>query len=284
MHPEANSQNSLFDDTYFAASIFEKIIRSLQLGPKYYLLATPRYLMDRRKLNLSVWDPGVLFNPLRELRRTIYVDDPLPPKYDKALKLLADVGARMMMPAISMQALTSVWWKASSKPGDVIECGAFEGTTSLLIALLGRLNHINQKVLVLDTFAGMPEATAYDHFHDPGMFAPDQNQTKIIRERTEALGLTDRIEVHQGLFADTFAGLEERNLDFSFVHIDANIYQSTLEACEFAIPKINSGGIAAFDDYNGLCDLGARLAIDQYFDASDQAPKPLAGCSAYVQL
>jgi len=39
-----------------------------------------------------------------------------------------------------------------------------------------------------------------------------------------------------------------------------------------------------FDDYNGLCDLGARLAIDLALGASAKQPQALAECSAYVRI
>jgi hypothetical protein len=38
-----------------------------------------------------------------------------------------------------------------------------------------------------------------------------------------------------------------------------------------------------FDDYNGLCDLGARLAIDQYLAPFGLRPRPLVGCSAILR-
>jgi O-methyltransferase len=93
----------------------------------------------------------------------------------------------------------------------------------------------------------------------------------------------DRVEVCQGLFCDTFKTLEKRDLKFAFVHIDANIYQGTLEACQFTVPRISSGGAVVFDDYNGPCDLGARLAIDQFFSGREVRLLPLAGSSVWLR-
>ena len=90
-------------------------------------------------------------------------------------------------------------------------------------------------------------------------------------------------EIHQGLFAQTFQILAQSDPRFAFVHIDANIYSGTLEACQFTIPRINSGGAVVFDDYNGVCDLGARLAIDEYFQGKGVKPRPLTASSAYVR-
>ena len=70
----------------------------------------------------------------------------------------------------------------------------------------------------------------------------------------------------------------------TFVHIDANIFQGTLEACTFAMPRLSPNGLAVFDDYNGVCDLGARLAIDAYFAKEHVKPRALVGSSAYVRV
>ena len=106
----------------------------------------------------------------------------------------------------------------------------------------------------------------------------------MIRQQANTLGVDDLVEVHEGLFSECFPALAERELVLAFCHIDANIYQGTLEACEFTLPRMSSGGVMVFDDYNGLCDLGARLAIDVALGASGRRPQPLAECSAFVQL
>ncbi len=116
-----------------------------------------------------------------------------------------------------------------------------------------------------------------------GEFQPPADQVQWIRKQAESLGVSDRIEIHQGLFAQTFQVLAQRDPRFAFVHIDANIYSGTLEACQFTIPRINSGGAVVFDDYNGVCDLGARLAIDEYFQGKGVKPRPLTASSAYVR-
>jgi hypothetical protein len=274
----------VFDDTYYASSISEKIIRSVQLGLKYYFWAVPRYFWQRRSLSLPLWDPTVLINPWREFRTRNYSNFPPPPNFKSALAHLAETGARFSLPPPRVEALAGAWWQARSAVGDVIECGSFRGTTALFLALLGKKNGLPQKVLMLDTFKGMPPPSRFDPFRFAGEFALFKNQADIIWQRAKTLGIDDRIEVYSGLFSDTFAKLNVRDLRFAFIHIDANIYQGTNEACRFAIPRISPGGIVVFDDYNGVCDLGARLAIDQFFCSRQVRPIPLAAGSAYLQL
>ena len=55
------------------------------------------------------------------------------------------------------------------------------------------------------------------------------------------------------------------NLKFSFVHIDVDLYQPTLDCLEFFFPKLVSGGIIVCDDYNSSQFPGAKNAWDYYF-------------------
>jgi hypothetical protein len=208
----------------------------------------------------------------------------LPAGYSEALRRLGDAGVRVTMPPDRLEALAGAWWQARDVPGDVIECGSYRGATALFLALLGHLHNLRQTTLMVDTFAGSPSGCGYDAARSAGEFAPPAGQVEVIRRQAADLGILERIELHQGLFADAFRRLEDRALRFSFVHVDANLYQSTREACAFTVPRTGPGGVVVFDDYNGVCDLGARLAIDRYFAGRGHRPLSLAGSSAYVRL
>ncbi|MCX6164089.1 MAG: hypothetical protein NTU73_04390, partial [Ignavibacteriae bacterium] len=112
-------------------------------------------------------------------------------------------------------------------------------------------------------------------------YIPLTNQVEIIYEQAKKLDILDRAVVLKGLFSDSINILGKVSNKFSFCHIDANIYSSTFEACAYSIPKISKGGGIVFDDYNALCDLGARLAIDKYLKCT-MKPIPLSSTSAYL--
>ena len=274
----------IYETTVYASTLGQKMRRGLDLGPKYYLRDLPRYFRQRRKLDLPLRDFGVLRNPVRSFQNGTYHQVPLPPHYDEALTLLKAAGVRFDNQQSRIEALAGLWWQTRDVEGDVIECGAYRGGTSLLLAILGRLNGIAKKVHMLDTFAGMPAPSEFDSARESGEFAPPEHWPTVIRQQANTLGVDDLVEVHEGLFSESFPALAERELVLAFCHIDANIYQGTLEACEFTLPRMSSGGVMVFDDYNGLCDLGARLAIDVALGASGRRPQPLAECSAFVQV
>jgi Macrocin-O-methyltransferase (TylF) len=275
---------SVFDDSHHAATLPRKLWRALQLGPKYYFWDLPRYFAHRSHLKLTLWDPNAFTNPIREFRPKSTPVESLPPHLAEALESLAAAGVRLTIPQERLGTLLKVWWESRYASGDVIECGAYRGATSLLLALLGRLNGIQQRIIMLDTFAGMPAVSAYDLSRKDGEFRPATNQADLIQRQAKILCVDDRVEIHQGLFADSFAVLAPRNPQFAFVHIDANIYQGTLEACRFTMSRIAPGGAVVFDDYNGVCDLGARLAIDEYLGGLGIKPQPMTASSAFVRL
>lgn len=278
--------SDVFDSSHYAAGLGRRLRRGLELGPKYYLLDVPRYLWQRRKLQLSPLDWQALWNPVRSFRNQTYHSLPLPPRYEEALERLYRAGVRIGNPRSRTEALVGLWWQAREVPGEVIECGAYRGATSLLLAVLGQLHGVRQRVLMLDTFEGMPAPSELDSHRQSGELAPPAGWTDVLRQHIAALQVEDRAEIHQGLFSATFAKAEVQQLRFSFAHIDANIYVGTKDACEFVLPRLSPGGAAVFDDYNGLCDLGARLAIDAYVAAHPDmpTPQPLAECSAYFRV
>ncbi len=274
----------IFDDSHHAAGLGRKIKRSFQLGPRYYLWDLPRYFVRRRALRLPRWDFAAFLNPLREFRPGSPGRWPLPPQYSQALQDLQAAGVRVTLPRTRLEALAGLWWATYAVAGDVIECGCYRGATALALALLGHLHQASQRILLLDTFTGTPPPCRCDISRSGGEFVPPADQPAVIRRQAAALGVLDRVEIHQGLFADTFARLRGRDLRFALVHIDANLYQGTREACLFTLPRTAPGGAVVFDDYNGPCDLGARLAIDQSLAGTGLRPLPLVWSSAYVRV
>src|SRR5690349_2913058 len=64
----ADPAYAVFDESHYAATLWRKLYRALQLGPKYYFWDLPRYFASRKRRRLRLWDGGALLNPLKEFR------------------------------------------------------------------------------------------------------------------------------------------------------------------------------------------------------------------------
>lgn len=74
----------------------------------------------------------------------------------------------------------------------------------------------------------------------------------------------DNIEIRKGIFPRTTDGMS--NETFCLVHLDADIYSSTLDGLMFFYPRMVKGGIIIIDDfYEEKRMPGVREAVEDYF-------------------
>jgi hypothetical protein len=78
------------------------------------------------------------------------------------------------------------------------------------------------------------------------------------------LSHVESIEVYKGLIPFRFSEVEDRF--FSFVHIDVDLYQPTLDSIEFFYPRMSDGAVLVCDDYGFTSCPGATKAIEQYLE------------------
>jgi O-methyltransferase len=151
-----------------------------------------------------------------------------------------------------------------SVPGDFAEVGVFRGGGARVLKEVknGRLLHL------FDTFSGMPETDPMrDTTHKAGDFA-DASLEAVQRY----LG-TEGIRYYPGFFPDTTIGHEESLRRFAFVHLDVDIYQSTLDALRFFYPRVSRGGMLVTHDYSAQSCPGVAAAYDEFF--ADKAERVL---------
>lgn len=149
--------------------------------------------------------------------------------------------------------------------GDVAEFGVYRGGSARLIAA-----RLNSRILHLfDSFEGMVKTTEKD-VHRPGDF----NDTSLSDVRQYLKDHKD-IRYHEGWFPETARGLED--LRFSFVHLDVDLYESTLEALKFFWPRLERGGMILCHDFNSISCPGVALAFREYCPSVNQPIIELAG-------
>lgn len=142
--------------------------------------------------------------------------------------------------------------------GEIAEVGVYRGGSAKLL-----FEVIRRPIHLFDTFDGMPETDPLMDVHHAGDFADTsvENVKAYFAATYNSAQLKD-VYFHAGEFPRT--AYEPRD-GFCFVHVDADIYRSVKDACEFFWPRVNRGGIMVFDDYGFSSCPGARIAVDEYF-------------------
>lgn len=80
------------------------------------------------------------------------------------------------------------------------------------------------------------------------------------------------VHIYKGLFPATSGPITNKR--FSFVHLDADLYEPTRDSLEFFYPRVNSGGMFLIHDY--LWAEGVR-AVQEFFASCPETILELAG-------
>jgi predicted O-methyltransferase YrrM len=157
----------------------------------------------------------------------------------------------------------------SALDGDMAELGVYQGSSAAIIAPASgdRIFHL------FDTFDGLPEPGAAERaVLERGQFAADAT---IVRHR---LRRWPNIRFHVGEFPASAAGLEDRR--FSFVHLDVDLYQSTLAGLSFFYPRLVPGGVIISHDYSMLP--GVERAFADFLEDKPERPIELPSTQAMI--
>lgn len=281
------SRHRIFVTEHYASGAVEKARRSLALGPGYYLKGVPRYWSERRGKRIAGADAQVLWNPLHEFGLLKTPIAALPPGMDELLDELAESELRITLKPARFLAICAEWWR-STTPGraTVIECGSYEGSTGLGLALLAARTGRDQRIHMFDVFGNLDELefAPVDGARQSNEFQIAADRPDRLRMIAAKLKIADRVDLHVGLFSKTFPHFAaDPTRPLRFAHIDANLYESTREAAAFIRRQLAPDATVVFDDYHGVTDLGARLAIDEVFGAEAHKIERLSGTSAVLR-
>jgi len=157
-------------------------------------------------------------------------------------------------------------------PGSIAEVGVYRGGTAYMMASI-----LPKKTIHLfDTFEGMPISGPGD-VHKVGEFKLGD----ITLDELKMDFCTFKAVFHVGLFP---SGIRFPYDDrFCIVHIDADQYQSTLDAIELFRPVMVSGGVMVFDDYEWKSCPGVKRAIEEYFGSTMRVIKEVEN-QGYIRL
>jgi O-methyltransferase len=135
----------------------------------------------------------------------------------------------------------------------IAEVGCFMGGSSKIICEAKG----NKEFNVFDTFEGLPELNKID---DGGQFQKGQYSASYEFVK-EYLGKYQNVFLHKGYFPDSAGPIE--NKTFSFVHLDLDLYESTLASLNFFYPRLVKGAVLISHDFTTAP--GVQKAFEEFF-------------------
>lgn len=161
--------------------------------------------------------------------------------------------------------------------GDFAELGVHKGETAKIIYEMSS----NQKLHLFDTFEGFSEKDLQHESKTGGQYTTDEFSDTSLDSVKKHIQGDARVVYHPGYFPDTAKGLE--NEQFSFVHLDADLYLPTLEALKFFYPRLSPGGVIIIHDYNHIWD-GIKKALNEFMPTIPESLKELPDWKGSVMI
>ncbi|TSC60510.1 MAG: hypothetical protein LiPW15_388 [Parcubacteria group bacterium LiPW_15] len=161
--------------------------------------------------------------------------------------------------------LLNIWEQArimADHGGAFAEVGVFRGASAKVICEVKNKTPLH----LFDTFEGLPdEVSGRDGRFKKGMFLAGEKEVRARLSRYPA------IQIYPGLFPET--GEAVKDLKFSFVHLDVDLYSVTKKALEFFYPRMLPGGRILSHDY-GQCE-GVWKAFDEFMVGKPEKLQPM---------
>ena len=152
--------------------------------------------------------------------------------------------------------------------GDIAELGVFKGGTARLLCEVKGSKRLHL-FDTFETFGGMPTVRDGIDLHKPGDFSEAR-----IEEVQRLLSDFQDVLYYPGVFPNTSPLIKNESGHYAFVHLDADIYQSTLDGLKYFYPRLSKGGMLVSHDYQFVQCPGVKKAFDEFFV---DKPEPVIG-------
>ena len=141
--------------------------------------------------------------------------------------------------------------RVAELPRVYLEFGCHSGRTfSAAIRACRYLDMDDARFFAFDSFEGLPATDkAEDGYFEAGSFATSVDDfVRLVRKMSGRL--MDREHIVPGFYKDSLTpGLQARMPKVGVVHIDVDLYSSTIEVLKFIRPLLVVGTVLLFDDW-----------------------------------
>ncbi len=163
-------------------------------------------------------------------------------------------------------------------PGDFAEVGVYKGSTAKLLHKYAP----ERKLHLFDTFAGFKERSVNAEKSLTGLSISQNHFADTNLESVQKyIDGNANVSYYQAYFPDILPTSFD-SMNFSFVHLDADLYEPTFKGLEMFYPKMSTGAMIVVHDYNSW--IGAREAVDTFFRDKQEIPIPMPDKSGSVLI
>lgn len=153
---------------------------------------------------------------------------------------------------------------------DVAECGVWKGHSAYMLSKIFSDHKFSGTFHIFDSFEGglsdkveqdknlLREMSGGEVKIEKEIFSSQQSQVASV------LSSFSFIKLYAGWIPERFE--EVSGEKFSFVHIDVDLYQPTLDSLDFFWQRLTKGGFVVVDDYGSSQFPGASVAVDEFLD------------------
>lgn len=168
--------------------------------------------------------------------------------------------------------LLNLWQQArllKDHGGAFAEVGAFEGDSAEIVCRTKG----DRRFYIFESFVGLPHpANEIDRRFRRGLFTSSEQQ---LRQRLQPYPNTTVIA---GYFPETAKCILHEN--FSYVHIDVDLYESTYAALSFFYPRLLAGGRIIAHDYSQ--SEGVWRAVDEFLADKSESVEGMGPTQAVI--
>ena len=155
---------------------------------------------------------------------------------------------------------------ANNVPGDLLEAGVWRGGATIFMRACLQVNNISDRnVWVADSFEGMPAPNAKQYSSDKGYDLSSceylMATVEEVKANFERFGLLDeQVKFLKGWFNKSLPSAPISKL--ALLRVDADLYESTIDALSSLHNKVQQGGYVIIDDYYSWPP--CRKAVDDF--------------------
>jgi O-methyltransferase len=163
--------------------------------------------------------------------------------------------------------------------GDIAELGVYKGYTAKLL----HYYMPERKLHLFDTFEGFTDRSVIAEEENTGLArsGSDFADTSLKHVKDYIDQKNSNVLYYKGYFPETIPK-DFNELRFAFIHLDADLYEPTMEGLKFFYPRMSQTGMIVIHDYNAWP--GARKAVDDFFSDKSELPIPIPDKSGSVLI